>query len=520
MGVGLIEPVDSISDLPNAQHQELVKQITAAIVALKFDEPSFLAVLLKTRLYQSESVRDTPKPGVPSDLRGPWLRRLSAEQVWDSCLTLIVPDLDERASLRRTDASPLDPSYLRKLQGMSADEIIARARDEMEYRIRQREFQLRQSEQVNERAAARARGDTAKEKALLSAHAKENESFFSPRLEAMQMGGAYFAEETDPRWKHLPDTYIRASEIPLPLALGHFLQQFGQSDRREIDAFNRDPNTTHSLALMNGELTSAVIAKDSALQHTVEQSKLQGDALTQLLYRAVLVRQADSAELAQLAVLTKRGKTPANDLIWALLNTPEFLHSMNAMTRLTDPHRRQFIKRFAKTCFGVSIASALPAMAQTRGPGGKAKSVICLYLRGGISHIDTLDPKPGKKEMAGVEAIKTSADGVQVSEWFPRFAKQMHHVTLVRSMTSTQGIHELGAYSAHTSYFMTPTIKHPALGTWAVKLLGPRNKVLPGNVLINGSPQHPGCGYMESHLAPLPIVNPADGLQNSVHQKA
>lgn len=192
---------------------------------------------------------------------------------------------------------------------------------------------------------------------------------------------------------------------------------------------------------------------------------------------------------------------------------------MTAMTRLTDLNRRQFIERFAKTCFGVRIASSLPAMAQTNGPGGKAKSVICLYLRGGISHIDTFDPKPGKDEMAGVKAIKTSADGVQVSEWFPRFAKQMHHVSLVRSMSSTQGIHELGAYSAHTSYFMTPTIKHPALGTWAVKLLGSKNAVLPGNVLINGSPQHPGCGYMESHLAPLPIVNPEAGLQNSVLPK-
>lgn len=325
MGVGLIEPVDSLSDLPNAQHTELVKLITEAMIGLKFDERSFLAALLNTRLYQSESVRETPKPGVPCDLRGPVLRRLSAEQVWDSCLTLIVPDLDERASLRRTDESPLDPGYLRKLQAMSADEIIARARDEMEYRLRHRELQLRQAEQVKERVVARVSGDTAKEKALLAAHAKENANFFSPRLKAMQMGSAYYAKETDPRWKRLPDGYLRASEIPLPLTLGHFLRQFGQSDRREIDAFNRDPNTTHALALMNGELTSAVIAKDSALQHAVQQSKLKGDALTQLLYRAVLVRQASADELAQLTALIHDSKTPTDDLLWALLNTPEFL---------------------------------------------------------------------------------------------------------------------------------------------------------------------------------------------------
>ena len=67
------------------------------------------------------------------------------------------------------------------------------------------------------------------------------------------------AKETDPRWKSLPPSFIRASETPLPLPLGHFLRQFGQSDRREIDAFNRDPNTTHSLALMNGDLTSQIL---------------------------------------------------------------------------------------------------------------------------------------------------------------------------------------------------------------------------------------------------------------------
>lgn len=183
--------------------------------------------------------------------------------------------------------------------------------------------------------------------------------------------------------------------------------------------------------------------------------------------------------------------------------------------RISDLSRRHFMERFASACLGVRIGSSTAPLIAATGPAGRAKSVICLYMRGGLSHIDTFDPKPGRPEMAGVKAIKTSAEGVQISEWFPRLAKQMHHITLVRSMTSTQGIHELGAYTAHTSYFMTPTIKHPALSSWAVKLLGSHNKVLPGNVLINGSPQHPGSGYLESHLAPLPIMDPSAGLQNA-----
>ncbi len=185
-------------------------------------------------------------------------------------------------------------------------------------------------------------------------------------------------------------------------------------------------------------------------------------------------------------------------------------------SNLIDISRRDFIERFAKAVFGVSLLPAAGGLhaAETK-VGDTAKSTILLYMRGGISHVDTFDPKPGKPEMCGVKAIATSADGVQISEWFPRMAKQMHHVSLVRSMTSTQGIHDRGTYLAHTSYFMTPTITHPALGAWAVKLLGSANSVLPGNILINGSPQHPRSGYMPTHLAPLPIIDPGAGLQNS-----
>jgi hypothetical protein len=178
--------------------------------------------------------------------------------------------------------------------------------------------------------------------------------------------------------------------------------------------------------------------------------------------------------------------------------------------------RRRFVEAFAQTFLGVNLLNLAPPAATAAATGrGKAKNVIYLYLRGGISHVDTFDPKPGRPEMAGVEAIDTSAAGVQIGGWLPKLARQMHHIALVRSMTSTQGVHDRGNYLAHTSYFQTPTIGHPALGSWTLKRLGSENPLLPGNVLINGSPQHPGSGYMPSHLAPLPIVDPAAGLQNS-----
>ena len=325
MGAGLIEPVDSLTALTPPEHRELLDFLTSTLVAFRFDERAFLAVLLNTRLYQSEAVRERPEPGAPFGLHGPLLRRLSAEQIWDSHLVLLVPDLDERKSAMRHEGSLLNPARLRRLTAMTADEIIARSRDEMAYRARRREHTLRLAEQKKALASAQAGGNAAEARRLRAAHAQENENFFSPELQALEMGGPEPAPETDPRWQALPREFVRASEIPLPLPLGHFLRQFGQSDRREIDAFNRDPNTTHALALMNGELAARVVAPDSPLRRQLASADGRRDRLTALIYRALLVRSPSDGELSTIAALTATSLTPVEDTVWALLNSPEFL---------------------------------------------------------------------------------------------------------------------------------------------------------------------------------------------------
>ncbi len=325
MGAGLIEPVDSLTALPHPEHRELLELLTSALIGLRFDERAFLAVLLNTRLYQSEAVRERPEPGAAFGLHGPLLRRLSAEQIWDSHLVLLVPDLDERKSALRHEGSLLNPARLRRLTAMTADEIVARARDEMAYRVRRREHTLRLAEQKQELAAAQAGGNAAEVRRVQADHARENATFFSPELQALEMGSAEPVPETDPRWKSLPRDFLRASEIPLPLPPGHFLRQFGQSDRREIDAFNRDPNTTHALALMNGDLVARVLAPDSHLQRQLAAADGRRDRMTALIYRALLVRPPSAGELATVATLTATSVTPAEDTIWALLNSPEFL---------------------------------------------------------------------------------------------------------------------------------------------------------------------------------------------------
>ena len=326
MGAGLIEPVDSFSALPNPEHAELMDFLTQTMIGLKFDERSFMAVLLNTRLYQSEAVRETPEPAAVFALRGPQLRRLSAEQIWDSHLVLLVKDLDERKSVFRLEGT-MDTDRLKKLTVMTAEEIIAQARIDRAEHTRNREFNLLRAQQLKELAAAKESGDAKEVKRLTAAHAKANKAFLGSEMKATdtEPDGEAAVKEIDPRWKSLPTSFIRASETPLPLPLGHFLRQFGQSDRREIDAFNRDPNTTHSLALMNGDLTTQILKDKSLLRRQLAASKSKGDERTQLIYRAILVRSATAEELAELAVRTKDSPSPEQDIIWALLNSPEFL---------------------------------------------------------------------------------------------------------------------------------------------------------------------------------------------------
>jgi len=177
--------------------------------------------------------------------------------------------------------------------------------------------------------------------------------------------------------------------------------------------------------------------------------------------------------------------------------------------------RRSFAKQIAKSYLGISAlvyGSELMSMT-TRVPS--ARHVIFLNMTGGMTHIDTFDPKPENKDVMGeTSAINTSADGIQLGHWLPKTAKQMHLASLVRSVNSNQGAHEQANYLLHTSYQKRGTIIHPSMGSWISKLSGKLNKSLPDNVKINGGSGIIGAGYFESKHGPLPLGNPNAGIQN------
>ncbi len=185
--------------------------------------------------------------------------------------------------------------------------------------------------------------------------------------------------------------------------------------------------------------------------------------------------------------------------------------------------RREFILGAAKSYLGVSLGAGLGISTtsslfaqEKKTTGAKAESVIFLNMQGGMSHLDTFDPKPSRKEIQGpVEAIPTNVDGIQISEFLPKTAQIMDNCCVIHSMTSTQGAHEQGQYLLHSSYTPRGTVLHPAMGSWVQRYRGRKNPDIPGYVAIGGSPKASSAGFFGARYSGVPIGNPSDGLKNS-----
>jgi hypothetical protein len=151
--------------------------------------------------------------------------------------------------------------------------------------------------------------------------------------------------------------------------------------------------------------------------------------------------------------------------------------------------------------------------------GGTAKHVIYLYMNGAMTHLDTFDLKPGRETQGETKGINTNVPGMKFGEYLPELAKIANELAVIRSLHTETGDHEGGRYLLRTSYKEIASIRHPGMGAWALKILGPQNKTLPDNVLIGSEARHPGAGFLEPAFTPVPIGDPNSGLQNTVTPK-
>lgn len=140
----------------------------------------------------------------------------------------------------------------------------------------------------------------------------------------------------------------------------------------------------------------------------------------------------------------------------------------------------------------------------------RQKAAILLWMGGGPSTIDIWDLKPGATTAGPFQPIATSGNE-RICEHLPLVAKQMHHLAIVRSMSTREADHNRGRYYMHTGYVPNPAIEHPGYGSVVSYMMADQSKRLqleiPPFVAIGGSSVGPGFLGM----AHAPFVVGSDG---------
>ena len=270
MGVGLVEPIDDFQDIYPPSNEALMDFLSEEIVRNDFDLKEFMRSIFYSRTYQREASDYDPTSDDKYHYPGPAVRRMTAEQVWDSILTLAVqnpwpfqrPNIDELASV--LDVNFAQDNYNRVLQ---------------------------KSENFKETYFAGTY------KRNLNAHAYQG------------------------------NILCRASELPSPLPPQHFLRQFGQGDRETINGSQEDATVPQILAMFNGPITHVMLEPGSAIVDNVlgiESTRDRVDAI----FLSVLTREptgADRRIAAGELQKTRADNVGYGNIVWGLLNTREFL---------------------------------------------------------------------------------------------------------------------------------------------------------------------------------------------------
>ena len=154
----------------------------------------------------------------------------------------------------------------------------------------------------------------------------------------------------------------------------------------------------------------------------------------------------------------------------------------------------------------------------------RAKSVIFLFMTGGVSHVDTFDPKPELTKQHGQEIDSDHPEtrdrpdykriflkrpqwefkphgqcGTEVSTLFPYIAECVDDIALIRSMHTSHSNHYNATLGIHTGSF---TVARPSIGSWATYGLGTLNRNLPGFVVIAPAQTYAGTQVYASDFLP------------------
>ncbi len=285
-GRGVVEPLHNI-EVGEAENKVLLEAITDVMIDLQFDLKAFSWVILHTQAYNKLATRHKVEVNKDYYFPGPLLRRMSAEQVWDSLVTLMTEN----------------PMRYRAGDGDNFLQLVNFAGINTPKQAFDRINQLRtfKPEHVLEDSAT---GKPAFEKG------KGNKGGNAPMMMTRMKGGR--------------TVLARASELQQPAPDGHFLQKFGQSERNfVINASSRTGSVPQVMELMNGYATANLTQPNSLLFRKM-RNETDPAKRADIVFLSILSRKTTAKERELLLAELQKGNEAMSDLIWALLNTPEF----------------------------------------------------------------------------------------------------------------------------------------------------------------------------------------------------
>lgn len=335
MGLGLIEPVDDLNDKSKASNPELMDYLVQLMKECRYDLRLFQKVLLNTRAYQSEALERALKPNEEYFYQAPIVTRLKSEQIWDSLVTLVVPDVDGRKAPDRSSSN-----LYKEFKDKSPEEVIAFTKKIFEDREKAKEARdtynkvKREVDRRKKKLAPQiSKAKKTKDKALQAKLNKE----LAYLQNVLKKAQAKLPEKKkkspamasmDAAYRGFSRDMMRASELPSPAKPGHFLRQFGQSERSMIDNSTQDATVTQVLNLLNGFVDQNIVRNSKSFIIGEIKKMPTMEAKLNTLYLSLYSRYPATREKSMMLDYIKRtGNTDKSytDIIWALINTNEFM---------------------------------------------------------------------------------------------------------------------------------------------------------------------------------------------------
>lgn len=347
-GVGVIEPVDDIRDDTTPSNPELMAHLEKLMIEHNYDIKQFLRILYNVKAFRRETSTEEIVSGEPYHFPGPILQRMSAEQLWDSFITLSIPYVDERKPdlSRHQSREEQLSAYEETVYDLKGKEMLSVAKkgarmskssnDEM-LGIQKK---LREAQENNElEAVSRLRreyGQLRNKQRASYASLIMGKGFDGRALYGRAPSSKSSSDSSTDRWKGFSRQLVRASYMPSPAPNGHFLREFGQSDREVIENASREASVPQALSLLNGSIYQAIL-KQPAAPFAEDLSRV--DAIkdkVDVLFLSILNRKPTKEEL----------ETCLDEIDRAKDETPDY--SSRIPANISPEKKRKLLKYYAQ----------------------------------------------------------------------------------------------------------------------------------------------------------------------------